>query len=97
MFDITRKWTFDQIPSMYRQIKKKTPIGVDFFLIGNKSDLKYLREVSVGEAQIMMEEYHFKDYLEVSSLNRFNFDKIFGILVKNYKKFLRIHQKKKLI
>lgn len=82
IFDITNHKTFDKIPEwmedVEREAKPHTPV---FVLIGSKSNLDHLRQVSRDEAETFAKS-HKIDYIEASSYSGTNVDEAFTLLVR---------------
>jgi Ras-related protein Rab-11A len=50
VYDITRNDTFESVDRWYKEIKTLSDKNIAMLLVGNKSDLKNLRQVSYEEA-----------------------------------------------
>ena len=64
VYDITNKKSFEEIKNIYiPKIKEKCKKDVKTILLGNKSDLDYLREVSIDEGiKLALENnFYFKE------------------------------------
>ena len=60
VYDISNKKSFEDIKKIYIQkIKDKCKKDIKIILLGNKSDLNYLREVSVEEGSKLALNNHF--------------------------------------
>lgn len=92
VFDLTRKETFNTVDRWIDELKTNSDQEVTVLLIGNKSDLEELRQVTLEEAKSKAEKHNLA-YLETSALQSVNIDKAFGIMIEgNYylhKTFLR--------
>lgn len=86
MFDVTDSNSFDQLNKKIDEIRKKTFAGIEIFLIGNKTDLKYLREVSEDAALELKNSKNLQEYLEISCLSGFNFKRLIKTIFERYKK-----------
>ena len=94
MFDLTSKLSFKKAKSYIKDIRESTFYGVSIFLVGNKSDLKFLREVMPEEAEELKKSLKLSDYLEVSCLSKFNVDLLMNTIVKHfYKVFFKVGSK----
>lgn len=60
-------------------------------LVGNKSDLENIREVSFSDVQELIKEYDITDYIETSSKTGFNSKQLFinvaKLLCENYNEY----------
>ena len=50
IFDVSRRETFENVDRWYREIKNNADKNLAIVLVGNKSDLKNLRQVENSEA-----------------------------------------------
>jgi len=88
-YDITRRQTFLKAEKWYQDIKENVGTNVAMMLIGNKSDLKHLREVKPEEAQAYAEKRQMS-YMETSALDSSNVELAFqGIITEAYRNTLR--------
>ena len=85
LFDITNLESFKKIKNIVKEVREATFYGIEIFLVGNKTDLKYLREVAEEEAANLKKELKLTEYLEISCLNGFNFDRVFKTIVKKFR------------
>ena len=97
IFDITRPATFEQIPNwLQEQIKSNKNKIVPLVLIGNKSDLRNIKDINVTKAQAQAYadsltswmtqsglKYSTANYIETSAKTGVNVDEAFKILLKN--------------
>ena len=82
LYDIANKKSFDRIPQLYHDIKKKINTEVNILLVGAKRDLTHLREVD-EDSLIKMGKRLRVNTIEVSSLQNYNIDESFILLMKN--------------
>jgi len=88
VFDISRRSTFEHITEHWlEEIKKYTNQDIVILLVGNKSDLRHLRNVPTQEAQAFAERNGLT-YIETSALDRTNVEAAFETIVtKTYEAF----------
>ena len=84
VFDITDKASFDDVKNKYYISAQKLDIKIKHFwvLVGNKSDLRYKRQVSYEEGNTFAEEKNMK-YFEVSVKSGENMEKLFNYIYSN--------------
>ncbi|XP_054378197.2 ras-related protein Rab-43-like [Pongo abelii] len=66
-YDITKRSSFLSVPHWIEDVRKYTGSNIVQLLIGNKSDLSELREVSLAEAQSLAEHYEILCAIETSA------------------------------
>jgi small GTP-binding protein len=83
LFDLTRRDTFESLPSWLDEMRKENPYDYNFplILIGNKADLSKLREVSTEEAIGFAKFENCLGYIETSAKTGENVEKTFELLV----------------
>lgn len=82
IYDITSRRTFEHVERWRTEILKHATQEMVILLVGNKSDLNHLREVSTESGRAMAEKYGLY-FLESSALTASNVDSIFYSLVEN--------------
>ena len=82
VYDITRKYTFDNIDKWLRELVSINSNNISMTLIGNKSDLSLLRQVSKNDAQFKANKYGIKFY-ETSALDSSNIKHAFEDMIKD--------------
>ncbi|KHJ97348.1 Ras family protein [Oesophagostomum dentatum] len=75
VFDITKAATFDSCKQWLHDVRGQSE-NVSVTLVGNKSDLRNLREVSTESARKFAEENHLT-FIETSALDSSNVEKAF--------------------
>jgi small GTP-binding protein len=87
VYDITKRKTFLDIDKWLFEIKENCLNGVNIILVGNKSDLSAMREVSSEEAKKYAESHTKKgfpiSFIETSALDKTNVEVAFLDLAKN--------------
>jgi small GTP-binding protein len=68
VFDLTKKQSFDHATYWIDLARNSVHGGVEFLLIGNKSDLGDERNVDISAAQQLSEQIGAKAYIETSAL-----------------------------
>ena len=78
VFDLTRKNTLESIEDWRIRLQKLTEgaINTNIYLIGNKLDLKELREIK-DEGQMYAKEHNMINYIETSAKDNLNIDEAF--------------------
>lgn len=80
VFDITKYKTFESVQKWYEELKQYADDGIIVMLVGNKTDLKKLREVKREDALIFSEQNNMA-LIETSALDSTNVDEAFQQLV----------------
>ncbi|XP_047322274.1 ras-related protein RABA5c-like [Impatiens glandulifera] len=81
VYDITRRTTFDSIGRWLDELKTHSDTSIVKMLVGNKSDLKNIRAVSVEEAKTLAETEGLF-FMETSALNSTNVRQAFESVIK---------------
>nr|GEV47093.1 Ras-related protein RABA5a [Tanacetum cinerariifolium] len=81
VYDISRRQTFDSIGRWLNELHTHSDMNVVSILVGNKSDLKDAREVSVEEGKLLAESEGLF-FLETSALDSSNVTAAFETIVK---------------
>lgn len=76
VYDITKRQTFDNIGHWMTQVKEHAPSNVIIYLIGNKSDLTHLREISSTEGANYAAKNNLK-FIETSAQTGANIQNVF--------------------
>ena len=77
VYSIDSKESFIHIESWLKEVKLQSNPDIKVFLIGNKADLEYNREVSKDEAKKYANEHGFNYYNETSAKSGFNAKEVF--------------------
>ena len=80
VYDITKKFTFENIENWIVELKNSADKKVSIILIGNKNDLENERQVKKEEAETKAKEYGIA-FLETSALNGDNIELAFKTLI----------------
>ncbi len=80
VYDITKKQTFDGIDKWYQDIKENAEEEVVLMLVGNKADLKHLREVETQQAAEVAKNKNMA-FIETSALDSTNVETAFQMIV----------------
>jgi len=80
VYDITKKQTFDDINKWYQDIKENAEEEVVLMLVGNKADLKHLREVETQQAAEFAKTKNMA-FIETSALDSTNVETAFQLIV----------------
>jgi small GTP-binding protein len=87
-FDLTRTHTFSNIKNWHKELVKDGLIDLPMVLVGNKSDLKEERKISVAHVDHLKESLNIQDYIETSALNGQNVGNMFKTMAR------RIYERK---
>ncbi|MBN1803343.1 MAG: DUF4268 domain-containing protein [Candidatus Lokiarchaeota archaeon] len=79
VFDLTRRKTFENIKSWYKELKDNSPQDLFLILVGNKCDLELSREVTREEGEQLAQELGLT-YLETSAKTGENINDAFRML-----------------
>ena len=82
IYDITKKDSFLHVSSWLKDAKSLTREDSSIFLVGNKKDLKSLRQVKVKDGENFSEENNIL-FLETSALTGENIEEVFISLSKH--------------
>ncbi|XP_062108087.1 ras-related protein RABA5e [Humulus lupulus] len=81
VYDITRRTTFDSIGRWLDELKTHSDTTVARMLVGNKSDLENIRDVSVEEGKNLAEAEGLF-FMETSALDSTNVRKAFELVIR---------------
>ncbi|CAN6468526.1 unnamed protein product [Victoria cruziana] len=87
VYDISRRQTFDSIGRWLNELQSHSDMNVVTILIGNKTDLKDMREVTTEEGMAVAEA-HSLFFMETSALDSSNVDAAFRTVVKEIYRIL---------
>ena len=76
IYDITKYKTFESVFKWKEELKQYAEDGIMVMLVGNKTDLKKLREVKKEEAALFAEQNEMA-FIETSALDSTNVDEAF--------------------
>ncbi|KAJ7541785.1 hypothetical protein O6H91_10G076600 [Diphasiastrum complanatum] len=76
VYDITRHVTFENVKRWLKELKDHTDSNIVVMLVGNKSDLRHLRAVSVEDGQLFSEREALY-FMETSALESTNVENAF--------------------
>lgn len=80
VYDISRLATFKALDSWLEELRTYLAPEVPIVVVGNKSDLRHLREVTLEQAKSWCTENCISLYLETSALENTNIDVAFELL-----------------
>ncbi|KAM7525286.1 hypothetical protein LguiA_015188 [Lonicera macranthoides] len=81
VYDISRRQTFDNVDRWLNELHTHSDMNVVTILVGNKSDLKHAREVSMAEGKTLAEAEGLF-FMETSALDSSNVTAAFQMIVK---------------
>ena len=81
-YDVTQRKTFEEIPHWLEEARKRSGDNVSIVLVGNKTDLDDMRQVSETEGKELAEQFNVQ-YLEVSARENENVKKAFHMLIRD--------------
>ena len=76
VYDVTRKYTYHNIPAWFKDLKAEAPDNIICILVANKIDDKENREVSFLDGKAMADDYN-ASYIEVSAEEKIRIDQLF--------------------
>jgi hypothetical protein len=79
VYDITRRKTFENCTTWLKEIRNFAAEDIPCVLVGNKCDLRHLRDVSIEEGKAVAEE-HGLYFMETSAKDAENVEEAFGVL-----------------
>ena len=85
VYDITDTKTFYNVTDWIKQINESAPGNVKSVLLGNKSDLKDMRQVNKEEGKELAKKFNLQFY-ETSAASGYNIENVFVDLVKIFLK-----------
>jgi small GTP-binding protein len=71
VYDITKRLTFENTEKRLKEIRENSDANIVIMLVGNKSDLRYLRAVSTEEAMAFAQQQGIS-FIETSALESTN-------------------------
>ena len=80
VYDITKSQTFDSLDKWIAELEQFAEAGIVTMIVGNKTDLKKLREVEKEVAAIYAEKNRVA-FMETSALTATNVDEAFKSLI----------------
>lgn len=81
VYDISKKQSFEEVKKKYIPIiNQKCKKNIRIILLGNKSDLDYLREVSIDEGTNLALDNNFY-FKEISCVENKNVDDVFQTMI----------------
>jgi len=93
VYDITKKVSLDNIPRWLRELREHVDNQMVIMLVGNKCDLRHLRQVETEQGKQLAEEEGML-FVETSALDSTNVDEAFGQLIHE---IYRLMKKKALV
>ncbi|CAD8172553.1 unnamed protein product [Paramecium octaurelia] len=88
VFDITKQSTFDNVDRWMKEVQESTSNDISIILVGNKSDLRHLRQIS-SDVSSAYASKHKIAFLETSAKDGANVNEAFNKLINE------IHSKNK--
>ncbi|KAH9324525.1 hypothetical protein KI387_004703 [Taxus chinensis] len=76
VYDITKNSSFDNVRRWLRELRDHADSNIVILMVGNKSDLNHLRDVSSDDAHILAEKEGLS-FIETSALQSTNVEKAF--------------------
>merc|ERR1712070_851746 len=91
VYDITKHLTFDDVRTIWlTELQNNADPNIVVMLVGNKSDLRHLRDVSIEEARAFAEQ-HSLSFIETSALGGENVDKAFKNILTEIFTYVKDH------
>lgn len=85
VYDISKKASFENVEKWLKELREHADVNIVLMLVGNKSDLKHLREVPSEEASLFAEKNSLA-FLETSALDANNVETSFQRVVSGKKR-----------
>ncbi|PRP86653.1 ras-related protein Rab-11B-like isoform 2 [Planoprotostelium fungivorum] len=76
VYDVTKRRSFDEVPKWLEELKQFAPKDIIMILVGNKTDLKTMRQVATSEAK-KYAEHNGMLFLETSARENDNISQAF--------------------
>lgn len=80
MFDLTRIFTLENIEYWVQMIRSELQDNIPMLFIGAKQDLYNEGSIQIDHIQSIKNQFDFFDYIQISSKNKHNIDKVFDLL-----------------
>merc|ERR1712205_203605 len=91
VYDITKHTTFDDVRTIWlEELRNNADANIVIMLVGNKSDLRHLRDVSTEDAYEFAEQ-HQLSFIETSALGGENVDKAFSNILTEIFHYVKDH------
>jgi Ras-related protein Rab-11A len=87
VYDISRRGTFENVGRWLEELKVHSDSSVVVMLVGNKSDLAHVREVTVEEGTALAEQ-HSMSFIETSALESVNVINAFQTVLREIHKIV---------
>ena len=84
MYDVTREDSFNNVSSWIKQIEQHAKSDVEKILIGNKADLKEMRQISTEQGQDLATQFNMQ-FFETSAKDGTNIAAAFEKLARQIK------------
>ena len=81
VYDITKKSSFESVERWYQDIKENSGEDIVILLIGNKADLRHIRQVETSVAAAYAKSKNMA-FIETSALDSTNVENAFQMIVK---------------
>ncbi|GAM18765.1 hypothetical protein SAMD00019534_019400 [Acytostelium subglobosum LB1] len=80
VYDIAKQATYKSVERWLTELRENADRNIEIMLVGNKSDLRHLREVSTDEAKEFAEKHKLL-FIETSALDASNVDSAFQTIL----------------
>ncbi len=80
IYDITRKYTFDEIFDWKQDLSNNLNRNIPYILVGNKSDLDFERQITYLEGKELQGNLNLNAFFETSALLNINVREVFSEL-----------------
>jgi len=81
VYDIVARETFDNIERWLQELRQHADANIVIMLVGNKSDMRHVREVPTERADIFMKENTLSSFMETSAKDNENVEFAFEKLI----------------
>jgi len=81
VYDIVAKETFDNIERWLQELRQHADANIVIMLVGNKSDMRHVREVPAERAELFVKENGLTTFVETSAKDNENVEFAFEKLI----------------
>jgi len=81
VYDISKRITYDNISRWLKELRDHADQNIVIMLVGNKKDLRYMRQVQTEEAKRFCEDHNLF-FIETSALSDSNVNEAFETILK---------------
>jgi small GTP-binding protein len=90
VYDISKHTTFESVEKWLKELRDHADPSIVIMLVGNKSDLRHLRNVPTEEAK-QFAQRHSLSFIETSALSNTNVESAFQTILQGFYKYIYIY------